>query len=50
MGATKEALLDIFQREAENADALEGFILSHSISGGTGSGLGSFVLEMLRDE
>jgi len=41
--------IEIVQREAENADALEGFIMSHSISGGTGSGFGSYVLESLRD-
>ncbi len=37
------------EREAEGSDSLEGFILTHSIAGGTGSGLGSFVLERLCD-
>lgn len=37
------------EREAEGSDSLEGFILSHSIAGGTGSGLGSFILEKLND-
>lgn len=37
------------EREAEGSDSLEGFILTHSIAGGTGSGLGSFVLEKLND-
>jgi tubulin gamma len=40
---------DIVQREAENSDSLGGFIMSHSVSGGTGSGFGSYTLEMLRD-
>jgi len=37
------------EREAEGSDSLEGFILTHSIGGGTGSGLGSFMLERLND-
>ena len=36
-------------READNSDSLEGFILCHSIAGGTGSGMGSFVLEKLTE-
>ncbi|KAK0416722.1 hypothetical protein QR680_012648 [Steinernema hermaphroditum] len=45
-----EKVFDIMGREAENAENLGGFIVSHSVSGGTGSGLGSYVLEKLRDE
>ena len=37
------------EREAEGSDSLEGFILTHSIAGGTGSGLGSFIIEKLND-
>ncbi len=37
------------EREAEGSDSLEGFLLTHSIDGGTGSGLGSFMLETLND-
>lgn len=37
------------EREAEGSDSLEGFILTHSIAGGTGSGLGSFILEKISD-
>ena len=36
-------------REAEGSDSLEAFMLLHSIAGGTGSGLGSFLLEKLND-
>jgi tubulin gamma len=39
----------MIDREAEGSDSLEGFILTHSIAGGTGSGLGSFVIERLCD-
>jgi tubulin gamma len=39
----------MIDREAEGSDSLEGFILTHSIAGGTGSGLGSFVIEKISD-
>ncbi|KAL0245295.1 hypothetical protein GEMRC1_009374 [Eukaryota sp. GEM-RC1] len=44
-----EEVLDIIDREAENSDSLEGFKLFHSIAGGTGSGMGSYILEGLAD-
>jgi tubulin gamma len=44
-----EGLFDIIDREADNSDSLEGFVLCHSIAGGTGSGMGSYVLEHLSD-
>ncbi|KAK7253901.1 tubulin gamma 1 [Aureococcus anophagefferens] len=44
-----ELLLDMFDREADNSDSLEGFVLTHSIAGGTGSGMGSYILEHLND-
>jgi tubulin gamma len=44
-----EDLLEIIDREADGSDSLEGFMLAHSIAGGTGSGLGSFLLERLND-
>ncbi|OMJ10604.1 Tubulin gamma chain [Smittium culicis] len=44
-----EDILDIVDRETENSDSLEGFSLLHSIAGGTGSGLGSFILERMSD-
>ncbi|KAJ9632293.1 gamma-tubulin [Taxawa tesnikishii (nom. ined.)] len=45
----QEELLDMIDREADGSDSLEGFMLLHSIAGGTGSGLGSFLLERLND-
>jgi tubulin gamma len=36
-------------READGSDSLEGFMMLHSIAGGTGSGLGSYLLEALND-
>ena len=36
-------------REVGYSDSLEGFVLCHSIAGGTGSGMGSYLLEALND-
>ncbi|KAA0705544.1 Tubulin gamma-1 chain [Triplophysa tibetana] len=44
-----EDIFDIIDREADGSDSLEGFVLCHSIAGGTGSGLGSYLLERLND-
>lgn len=44
-----EEVFDIIDREADGSDSLEGFVLAHSIAGGTGSGMGSYVLEKLAD-
>ncbi|KAL1925620.1 uncharacterized protein VTP21DRAFT_503 [Calcarisporiella thermophila] len=44
-----EDVLDMIDREADGSESLEGFMLLHSIAGGTGSGLGSFLLERLND-
>lgn len=45
----QEEIFDIIDREADGSDSLEGFVLCHSIAGGTGSGLGSYLLEKLND-
>lgn len=44
-----EQVIDMIDREADNSDSLEGFVLCHSIAGGTGSGMGSYLLEKLQD-
>ena len=44
-----EQVIDMIDRESDNSDSLEGFVLTHSISGGTGSGMGSYLLEALND-
>jgi tubulin gamma len=41
--------MEVLDREADNSDSLEGFVLLHSIAGGTGSGVGSYLLEKLND-
>ena len=40
----------MLDREAEGSDSLEGFFMLHSIAGGTGSGLGSHMLEQINDK
>lgn len=44
-----ETVLDMIDRESDNSDSLQGFVLTHSIAGGTGSGMGSYLLERLND-
>ena len=44
-----EDLLEMLDRELGACDSLEGFSLAHSVAGGTGSGLGSFLLEAVAD-
>jgi tubulin gamma len=39
----------MLDREADGSDSLEGFLMCHSTAGGTGSGLGSYLLESLND-
>ena len=41
--------MDMIYREADGSESLEGFVLCHSIAGGTGSGMGSYILEKLND-
>ena len=45
----QETVYDMIDREAENSDSMEGFVMTHSTAGGTGSGFGSFLLEALND-
>jgi len=45
----QEHVFDMIDREAENSDSMEGFVMTHSTAGGTGSGFGSFLLEAMND-
>ncbi|KAJ7035530.1 gamma tubulin [Mycena alexandri] len=47
--AVYEDIMEMVDREVEGSDSLEAFMMLHSIAGGTGSGLGSFLLERLND-
>jgi tubulin gamma len=45
----EDEIFEMIDREADGSDSLEGFILIHSINGGTGSGFGSYILEKLNE-
>ncbi|EEB08831.1 tubulin beta Nda3 [Schizosaccharomyces japonicus yFS275] len=45
-----DTVLDVVRREAEACDALQGFQLTHSLGGGTGSGMGTLLLSKIREE
>ena len=45
-----ELIMNVIQSECEISDRIDGFSLSHSIAGGTGSGLGSWILEKIVEE
>jgi len=44
-----ESIMNMIRSEVEICDKFDGFTLCHSIAGGTGSGLGSWILEQLPD-
>ena len=39
-----DSVLDIVRKEAENCECLQGFQLTHSLGGGTGSGMGTLLI------
>ena len=43
-------VMELFRREVEECDYYRGCVLLHSLAGGTGSGLGSKLVEMIRDQ
>lgn len=45
-----DSVLDVVRREAENSDSLQGFQISHSLGGGTGSGMGTLLISRIREE
>ena len=45
-----DSVLDVVRKEAESCDCLQGFQLTHSLGGGTGSGLGSLLLSKVKEE
>merc|ERR1719326_2561470 len=45
----QDEVFDMIDREADGSDSLEGFVLIHSIAGGTGSGMGSYLLENINE-
>ncbi|CAB3246532.1 unnamed protein product [Arctia plantaginis] len=45
-----DAVMDVLRKEAEGCDCLQGFQLTHSLGGGTGSGMGTLLLSKIREE
>ncbi|XP_067856816.1 tubulin beta-3 chain isoform X3 [Heptranchias perlo] len=45
-----ENVVDILRHECESCDCLQGFQLTHSLGGGTGSGMGTLIMCKIREE
>ena len=45
-----DSVLDVVRKEAESCDCLQGFQLTHSLGGGTGSGMGTLMISKIREE
>ncbi|XP_026273284.1 tubulin beta chain-like [Frankliniella occidentalis] len=45
-----DTILDVVRKEAEACDLLQGFQMTHSLGGGTGSGMGTLLLAKVREE
>lgn len=43
-------VIDVIRREAEGCDSLQGFQITHSLGGGTGSGMGTLLISRIREE
>jgi len=49
-GAELVDSVDVVRKEAEGCDCLQGFQLTHSLGGGTGSGMGTLLISKIREE
>ncbi|XP_029369537.1 tubulin beta-4B chain-like isoform X5 [Echeneis naucrates] len=45
-----DSVLDVVRKEAESCECLQGFQLTHSLGGGTGSGMGTLLISKIREE
>jgi tubulin beta len=45
-----DQVMDAARKEAEDCDCLQGFQVTHSIGGGTGSGMGTLLISKVREE
>jgi tubulin beta len=45
-----DSVLDVVRKEAEGCDCLQGFQITHSLGGGTGSGMGTLLISKIREE
>ena len=44
-----DQVIDVVRREAEGCDSLQGFQITHSLGGGTGSGMGTLLISKIRE-
>jgi tubulin beta len=45
-----DSVLDVIRKESEGCDCLQGFQMTHSLGGGTGSGMGTLLVAKIREE
>lgn len=45
-----DSVMEVVRKEAEGCDALQGFQITHSLGGGTGSGMGTLLISKIREE
>lgn len=45
-----ENVMDVVRNESESCDCLQGFQIVHSLGGGTGSGMGTLLMNKIREE
>ena len=45
-----DSVLDVLRKESESCDCLQGFQLTHSLGGGTGSGMGTLLISKIHEE
>ena len=44
-----DSVLDVVRKEAEGCDCLQGFQITHSLEEGTGSGMGTLLISIIRE-
>lgn len=49
-GERADSVLDVVRKEAESSDCLQGFQVTQSLGGGTGSGMGTLLISKIREE
>jgi len=45
-----DSIMDVVRKETESCDMLQGFQITHSMGGGTGSGMGTLLVSKIREE
>jgi len=45
-----ETVLDVVRKEVENCECIQGFQVTHSLGGGTGSGMGTLLISKIREQ